>query len=55
MTLVANPQTAPYYSVFLREFGAAASLAAEISATPVRDGAEIEAAVTALVREPGVA
>ena len=54
MTLMFNPQTAPYYPVFLREFGAgAASLAAEISATPVRDEAEIEAAVTAFAREPG--
>jgi putative tryptophan/tyrosine transport system substrate-binding protein len=48
-----NPQTAPYYPFFLREFGAnATSLAAEISATPVRDEAEIEAAVEALARGP---
>ena len=54
ITLLFNPQTAAYYPVFLREFGAsAASLAAEISATPVRDGAEIEAAAAALAREPG--
>ena len=54
ITLMFNPQTAPHYPVFLREFGAAAaSLAAEISATPVRDGAEIEAAAAALAREPG--
>jgi putative tryptophan/tyrosine transport system substrate-binding protein len=52
--LLFNPQTAAYYPFFLREFGAnAASLAAEISATPVRDGAEIEAAAAALAREPG--
>ena len=41
--LLFNPQTAAYYPLFLREFGAsAASLAAQVSATPVRDGAEIE-------------
>jgi putative tryptophan/tyrosine transport system substrate-binding protein len=53
ITLLFNPQTAPYYPFFLREFGAnATSLAAEISATPVRDEAEIEAAVEALARGP---
>src|ERR1700730_411410 len=32
MTFMFNPQTAPYYPVFLRDFGAAAaSLAAELS------------------------
>jgi putative ABC transport system substrate-binding protein len=54
MTLMFNPQTAPYYPVFLREFGSApASLAVELSATPVHDEAEIEAAATASAREPG--
>jgi putative tryptophan/tyrosine transport system substrate-binding protein len=54
ITLLFNSQTAAYYPFFLREFGASAgSLAAEISATPVRDGAEIEAAAGALAREPG--
>jgi putative tryptophan/tyrosine transport system substrate-binding protein len=53
-TLVFNPQTAPYYPAFLRDFkGAAATLAAELSVTPVRDEAEIEAAVSAFAREPG--
>jgi putative tryptophan/tyrosine transport system substrate-binding protein len=53
ITLVFNPQTAPYYPAFLRDFGeAAATLAAELSATPVRDEAEIEAAVSASAREP---
>jgi putative tryptophan/tyrosine transport system substrate-binding protein len=51
--LVFNPQTAPYYPAFLRDFkGAAETLAAEVSATPVRDEAEIEAAVSAFAREP---
>ena len=53
MTLMFNPETAPYYPVFLREFAAAAApLAAELSATPVRSEAEIEAAATAFAREP---
>ena len=53
MTLMFNPRTAPYYPVFLREFAAnAAPLAAALSATPVLDGAEIEAAATAFAREP---
>ena len=54
ITLVFNPQTAPYYPIFLRDFGgAAATLGAELSAMPVHDEAEIEAAVSAFAREPG--
>jgi putative ABC transport system substrate-binding protein len=54
ITLVFNPQTAPYYPAFLRDFGQTAStLGGELSATPVRDEAEIEAAVSAFAREPG--
>jgi putative tryptophan/tyrosine transport system substrate-binding protein len=53
-TLVFNPQTAPYYPAFLRDFKAAAeTLAAKLSATPVSDEAEIEAAVSAFAGEPG--
>ena len=49
-----NPETSPYYSVFLRELGAVpATLAVELTAAPVRDETEIERAVTALAREPG--
>ena len=49
-----NPQTAPYYPVFLREFGASsAALAAELSATPVHDQSGIEAAVTTMAEQPG--
>jgi putative ABC transport system substrate-binding protein len=51
--LLFNPQTAPYYPLFLRELGAIASLSVALSATPVHDGAEIEAAVTTFAREPG--
>jgi putative tryptophan/tyrosine transport system substrate-binding protein len=51
MTLMFNPDSAPFYPVFLREFGAApASLAVELSASPVRNEAEIEAAITAFAR-----
>jgi putative tryptophan/tyrosine transport system substrate-binding protein len=53
MTLMFNPDTSPYYPVFLREFGgASASLGVELSASPVHDEAGIEAAITALAREP---
>ena len=49
-----NPQTAPYYPAFLHDFGrAAVSLGAELSATPVRDEVEIEAAASASASEPG--
>jgi putative tryptophan/tyrosine transport system substrate-binding protein len=51
--LVFNPQTAPYYPAFLRDFKAAPATPAELSAMPVRDEAEIEAAVSAFAREPG--
>ena len=52
--LIFNPDTSPFYSVFLREFGAApASLGIELSAAPVHDDAEIEASITAFAREPG--
>jgi putative tryptophan/tyrosine transport system substrate-binding protein len=53
MTLMFNPETAPYYPVFLREFGAAGSpLAAEVSVSAVRNEAEIEMATTAFAHEP---
>ena len=52
VTLLFNPNTSPYYPVFLREFGAEpASLAVELSASPVRDEAEIEATIAAFARE----
>jgi putative tryptophan/tyrosine transport system substrate-binding protein len=54
VTLMFNPDTSPYYSVFLREFGAPpASLAVELSASPVHNDTEIEAAITAFARAPG--
>jgi putative ABC transport system substrate-binding protein len=43
--------SAPFYPVFLRDFGAApASLAVEPSASPVHNEAEIEVAITAFAR-----
>jgi putative tryptophan/tyrosine transport system substrate-binding protein len=54
VTLLFDPDASPYYPVFLREFGASpASLAVELSASPVHDEAEIEATVTAFARESG--
>jgi len=54
ITFMFSPPTAPWSPFFLREFGPApASLAVELSETPVHDDAEIEAAVTAFAREPG--
>jgi putative ABC transport system substrate-binding protein len=54
MTLMFNPETAPYYPVFLREFAAAGSpLAAEVSVSAVRNEAEIDAAATAFAQQPG--
>jgi len=47
-----NPDTAPWYPAFLRELEAAqAPLAAELSATPVHNEAEMETAVTAFAHE----
>jgi ABC-type uncharacterized transport system substrate-binding protein len=49
-----NPDTSPFYPVFLRDFGAApATLGVELSAAPVRNEAQIENAITEFVREPG--
>jgi ABC-type uncharacterized transport system substrate-binding protein len=54
VALMFNPHTAPYYPHFLRELGAATPFSVELLPTPVHDEAEIEAAVTALVRESAV-
>jgi putative ABC transport system substrate-binding protein len=49
-----NPDTTPFYPAFLHELEAAnKSLAVELSASPVHNEAEVEAAITALAREPG--
>jgi putative ABC transport system substrate-binding protein len=53
VALMFNPQTAPYYAIYLREFGTVpATPASELAAAPVRDEAEIEAAIAAIAREP---
>jgi ABC-type uncharacterized transport system substrate-binding protein len=49
-----NPQTAPYYNNYLRSFEAIPrSIAVELTAAPVRDGAEIEGTIAKLGRVPG--
>jgi putative ABC transport system substrate-binding protein len=49
-----NPATAPYAQSYLGSAqAAAASLAVEPVASPVQNDADIEAAITALAREPG--
>ena len=53
VALMSNPQTAPYYSRLLREFGGTATLHAELSEIPVRDAAEIETAIAKFGRDPG--
>ena len=49
--LIFNPQTAPYYSNYVRELEAA-SPTAELSAVPVRDEVDLKAAIAALANEP---
>ena len=54
IALMFDPDIAPFYPAFLHELEAAnKSLAVELSASPVHDEAEVEAAITALAREPG--
>ena len=51
VALVFNPETAPYYPLFVHSLEAAGrSLAVEVSASPVRNDAEIERAIAALGR-----
>jgi putative tryptophan/tyrosine transport system substrate-binding protein len=53
VALIFNPQTAPYYAIYLREFGTVpTTLTAELAAAPVRDEPEVEAAIAAIAREP---
>jgi putative ABC transport system substrate-binding protein len=52
MAFMFNPEMAPYYPVFLRDFGAATtSLAAELLTTPVHTESEIEAGIAALAQQ----
>jgi putative ABC transport system substrate-binding protein len=53
VTLIFNPDTTPFYPAFLRELGGAiASLAVELSASPVHNEVEIEANIAAFARQP---
>jgi putative ABC transport system substrate-binding protein len=52
--LMFNPDTSPYYYLYLRSFEAVPrSVAVEVTAVPVRNTAEIEEAIAKLGREPG--
>ena len=52
--LMFNPDAVAHYYVYLRSFEAMPrSIAVEVTATPVRDTAEIEKAIIKLGREPG--
>jgi putative ABC transport system substrate-binding protein len=52
--LMFNPDTSPYYYLYLRSFEAEPrSIAVEVTAAPVRNTAEIEEAIAKLGREPG--
>jgi len=53
VALMFNPDTAPYYDVFLRSFERQPrSVAVEVSAAPVRDTAEIEQIIARLAQQP---
>jgi putative tryptophan/tyrosine transport system substrate-binding protein len=51
--LMFNPDLAPYFHVYLREFGASRNVAVEITAAPVHDPTDIEATIARLGRAPG--
>jgi putative ABC transport system substrate-binding protein len=52
LTLIFNPETAPYYPVFLRDFRASTAQLVELSETPVHDPAEMDTAVSAFAEKP---
>jgi putative tryptophan/tyrosine transport system substrate-binding protein len=54
VALMFNPDSAPYYDVYLRSFERTPrSISVEVSATPVRSSAEIERVIAQLGQEPG--
>ena len=54
VALVFNPETSPHAPLFLHSLEAAGrSLAVEVTASPIRDGAGLERAIAALGREAG--
>jgi ABC-type uncharacterized transport system substrate-binding protein len=53
VTTIYNPNTAPYYPLYLRAIEkAASSLAVEVTAIEIHEDAEIEHAISTLAREP---
>jgi len=51
--LMFNPETGPFYPVFLRQFATVpASIGTELVAAPVHNRADLEATVATLAREP---
>jgi putative tryptophan/tyrosine transport system substrate-binding protein len=56
VALMFNPETAPYYDVYLRSFEReSGSNAIEVMATPARGAAEIETTIAKLGQNPGSA
>jgi len=54
VVVIYNPQTAPFAGLYVRPMqSAVASLRVETIATPVQSNSDIEAAMTALARQPG--
>jgi putative tryptophan/tyrosine transport system substrate-binding protein len=54
VALMFNPDTAPYYDVYLRSFERQLrSVAVEVTAAPVRDAADIEQVIARLAQQPG--
>src|SRR5262249_35102300 len=54
VALMFNPDSAPYYDVYLRSFERIPrSIAVDVSAAPVRNQAEIERVIAKLGQEPG--
>jgi putative tryptophan/tyrosine transport system substrate-binding protein len=52
--LIFNPETAPYYPAYLRSFEAVPrSIAVKLAPAPVRNEAEVGAAIAELARRPG--
>ncbi len=51
--LMFNPETYPYYDVYLRAFQAEARLPVEVTRAAVRSPADIDAALAALAAQPG--
>jgi putative ABC transport system substrate-binding protein len=52
--VIFNPDTAPYYKLYMRSFDAAAlAFGMKMLEAPVHSRAEIESAITAFAREPG--